>query len=304
MKNNRFSTDKIKMRPSILKRVFVFLLVSTLVILGCAPSKKAFIDKGQQKMYNERYGEHTRNVMDVYLPAGRTPDTPFVVLIHGGAWVQAGKEYVRDIQDTLLDHGIAVANMNHRYANATDTHYKQMLQDVDHALAYCSEHAEEWGTRDEGFTMVGASSGAHLAMLSSYTTSKSIKAIVDFSGPTYFDDTDLLDYAVEAGLIEMVQMMTGKSYDKEKPLDSAFTDSSPLSHVKDIPVLIIHGTYDEVVPFSQSQILDKKLTSMGFEHKFLKIPNAGHDLDLDDSETKKLVYGAMVDWVLKHGYDK
>tara|TARA_R110000744_G_scaffold221454_1_gene340409 strand:+ start:82 stop:1005 length:924 start_codon:yes stop_codon:yes gene_type:complete len=274
---------------------------AALLMTGCNVGKSAAAVHKQQKLEDVKYGVNERNVMDVYLPAERKEDTPFVVLIHGGAWVKAGKEYVREIQDTILNNGIAVASINHRYADINNIHYKEMVDDVDQALSYCSANAKNWGTRSEGFTLVGASSGGHLALLTAYTTTKNIKSIVDFSGPTNVNDTTMLDYASQAGLLDLVQMMTGKAYKKGEPLASEFLDSSPLSHVKNIPVLIVHGTDDLVVPFSQSQVLDSKLDSLGYEHKLLKIPEAGHDLNLKEYNNRELIYGEMIDWIRKYG---
>ncbi|MDR7128329.1 acetyl esterase/lipase [Algoriphagus sp. 4150] len=278
----------------------IFVLVS--LIGSCTASKTPTGESKQEKINDVAYGTDPRNVMDVYLPAQRNVNTPFVLLIHGGAWVKAGKENVRDIQDTLLNHGIAVASINHRYANTSDVHYSQMLDDVDQALNYCSQHALAWNTRKDGFVMVGASSGGHLALLSAYTTSKNIKAVVEFSGPTNVNDTTLLNYASKVGLIDAIQRMTGKNYIKGAPLDIAYAQSSPITQVKNIPVLMIHGTSDVVVPFSQSEMLDRKLTSLGFEHKLLAIPNAGHDLNMNDLKTRSLVLTSAVDWVLKYGH--
>ncbi|MBN8820428.1 MULTISPECIES: alpha/beta hydrolase [unclassified Spirosoma] len=220
-----------------------WVVLSALILLNCSTSKTAIGHYQQEKLNDVAYGTSPRNVMDVYLPANRTDKTPFVILIHGCAWVKAGKEYVRDIQDTLLNHGIAVASINHRYANQTDIHYPQMLADVNQAMTYCHTHAAEWHTRPDGFVLMGASSGGHLALLTAYTTPRNIRAVVDFSGPTNFTDTTLLNYADKVGLMEVVQMMTGKPYVKGTLPDPAFAQASPVTQVKPIPVLIVHEVF-------------------------------------------------------------
>ncbi|CCH02540.1 hypothetical protein FAES_4541 [Fibrella aestuarina BUZ 2] len=125
--------------------------------------------------------------------------------------------------------------------------------------------------------------------------------MVDFSGPTDFTDTTLLNYAAKVGLIEVVQMMTGKRYVNGNVPDPAYGLASPITHVKPIPTLLVHGTTDVVVPYAQSEVLDRKLTALGIEHKLLTIPNAGHDLNMNDSKTRSLVLGTAVDWVLRFG---
>jgi len=254
-----------------------------------------------EKLMQVSYGPYPRNIMDVYLPANRTDKTPFVVLIHGGAWTMSGKEAVRDFQDSLFAHGIAVASINHRYANDSDVHYLQMIQDVDRAVSYCQAHSNQWHTNAKNLVMSGASSGAHLALLYAYTTSKKIKAIVDFCGPTDLADTAVLNYSANVGLMGVIQKMTGKTYTPGKTVPQEFIASSPLYYIKNIPILIVHGTADPVVKFVLSQRLSDKLDSARIIHKLLPIPGAGHDLNLANPVTKAMIYSESEAWILKYG---
>jgi acetyl esterase/lipase len=256
---------------------------------------------GAEKLEQLGYGPYQRNVMDVYLPANRTDKTPFVILIHGGAWTMSGKEAVRDFQDSLFAHGIAVASINHRYANDSDVHYLQMMQDVDRAVSYCQAHSNEWHTNAKNLVMAGASSGAHLALLYAYTTSKKIKAIVDFCGPTDLADTAVLNYSAKVGLMGVIQKMTGKPYIAGERVPAEFIASSPIYHIKNIPILIVHGTADPVVNFVLSQLLSDKLDSARIIHKLLPIAGAGHDLNLANPVTKAIIYNESVAWILKYG---
>lgn len=280
-----------------------FLFLSFLVLsVGCNTTNKPTTgSKTELKLSDVAYGTNPRNIMDVYLPANRNNTTPFAILIHGGGWVGYGKEYIREYQDSLLANGIAVASMNHRYANDSTIHYTQMLEDVDNALNYCIAHAKEWNTRKDYFVMTGVSSGGHLALLYGFTSPKKINAIVEFCAPTNLADTALLNYAVKTNLIDLIQKMTGKKYAEGKPLDPAFALSSPINHIKNIPVLIVQGNADLVVPYSQSVQLNQALEEKGIVHKLVTIPNAGHDLNLTDPATRTLVYGEAVKWILKYG---
>ena len=94
------------------------------------------VNQKQEKLTNIRYGSHERNVMDVYLPADRSPKTAFLVYIHGGAWTQGDKTFDTKISEYLLSQGIAVANLNYRYANLTDTHLPELLDDIDNVVKY------------------------------------------------------------------------------------------------------------------------------------------------------------------------
>ncbi|SHE55188.1 alpha/beta hydrolase [Pedobacter caeni] len=284
-----------------MKKRACHLFILLIVLSGCSTARKASNPVTEQKLKDVVYGEHPRNIMDVYLPAGRNEKTPFVVLIHGGAWVKAGKEDAQQYADSLFSNRIAFVSINYRYANSEEVHYPEMLEDIDKALNYCIAHASQWNTRKNNFTMTGGSSGAHMAMLYSYTTNKKIKAIVDFCGPSNLTDSTILNYSAKVGLIGVIQMMTGKRYLKGQLIDPAYALSSPITQVKDIPILMVHGTADPVVDFSQSRQLSDQLEAKNITHKLLPIPGAGHDLNLKDAATRALVYGEAIKWIYKYG---
>lgn len=285
-----------------MKKYYLVYLSLLVLSIGCSTANKTKSSSTTElKLSDVVYGANPRNIMDIYLPANRNQTTPFALLIHGGGWVGYGKENIREYQDTLLANGIAVASMNHRYANDSTIHYPQMLEDVDNALNYCIAHAKEWNTRNDRFVMTGVSSGGHLALLYGFTSTNKINAIVEFAAPTNLADTALLNYAVKTNLIDLIQKMTGKKYKEGKPLDPSFALSSPINHIKNIPVLIVQGKADRVVPYSQSLQLNQALEEKGIVHKLVTIPNAEHDLNLTDPATKKLVYGEAVKWILKYG---
>jgi len=282
----------------------LLLLISLLTLFGCKSSKpiQQLPQQQESRLMDVAYGKHERQIMDVFLPAKRNKNTPFVLLIHGGAWTMAGKEYIRDYQDTLFQHGIAVVSINHRYADHAAIHYQQMLADIDQALDYCIAHSSEWNTRKDGFTMTGVSSGAHLALLYGYTSSKRIKTIVEFCGPVNLTDTTTLAYSEKVGLKDVIVKMTGHTYESGQPLDISFYKSSPIKHIKDIPVLIVHGTADPVVDFSQSQQLSDSLSNRKIVHELVRIEGAGHDLNMTDKNARKRVYGAAIQWIKQYGH--
>lgn len=254
----------------------------------------------EEKLIDIKYGPFERNMMDVYLPANRTAKTPFVLMIHGGAWVAYNKENMRAFQDSLLKHGIASASINHRYADKNSVHYQQMLADVDKAYTYCSAHAAGWKTDFTHVAMAGASSGAHLAMLYAYTTDKKIKAVVDLSGPANLNDTATLNYVKTINLIDAVEKMTGDNYTQGKVPPPSYKASSPVTHVKNIPTLIVHGDADRVVPYNQSQQLDKALEAKGVTHKLVTLNGVDHGIAPTDTLNNRKMYREVISWIEKY----
>ncbi|MBZ5856831.1 alpha/beta hydrolase [Flavihumibacter profundi] len=283
-----------------MKRLLIEIALLAL-ISGCTSSKKAGLMAGEKKLTDVAYGSFPSSKMDVYLPANRNAQTPFVILIHGGAWLWGDKQSDTPTQDSLLAHGIACANINYRFVDTLQTHYPQMLADIDSAVNYCIAHASEWNTRKDKFIISGASAGGHLSLLYGYTTNKKISAIIAECPATDLTDTAVLNYEAKIGLLQAIHKMTNAIYTPGQPLGPEFAASSPIYHVKNIPTLIIHGNGDRTVPYSQSVDLDKKLTAKNIIHKLITIPGADHDLNLKDPATKNMVYKEVVDWAWKYG---
>ncbi len=113
-----------------------------------------------------RYGEHERNVMDLWLAESEGP-TPLVFVIHGGGWRGGSKERLHRFADTqaLLDAGISVAAINYRYtsqaavANVVPP-VKVPLHDAARALQFIRSQANEWQIDKRRIGAAGGSAGA------------------------------------------------------------------------------------------------------------------------------------------------
>ena len=75
-----------------------FLLAFFVVSCEKEPTVEILPVSKEYKLINVSYGTNERNVMDVFLPAGRTADTPLAILIHGGAWISGDKSLMTDLQ--------------------------------------------------------------------------------------------------------------------------------------------------------------------------------------------------------------
>jgi dipeptidyl aminopeptidase/acylaminoacyl peptidase len=77
--------------------------------------------------------------------------------------------------------------------------------------------------------------------------------------------------------------------------------ASPISYVEKTkkypPVLLIHGTGDELIPFEQSERLYKKLKHCGATVSLLAVHDAGHELRGTDAE---LAEAAMIAFFERH----
>jgi acetyl esterase/lipase len=271
-------------------------------IISCSGSKNSSSTLTSLRLKNIVYGSFPSSKMDVALPAGRTPQTPFVIILHGGAWTLGDKGWGSRTQDSLFNHGIASVNIDYRYADNDKTHYEELLKDIDSVISFCVNRAKEWNTRKTNFIMNGESAGAHLSLMYGYTTNRKISAIIAECAPTDFTDTAMLNHYQQAdpNVLQAIGKMTGAPYVKGAALPAQYFAASPVNHVKNIPTLFFHGTADQLVPYSQALTLEQKLKDKGVTYKFVPMPGAGHDVGFNTPEGRKLIYDEIVAWTWKY----
>ena len=233
--------------------------------------------KYKQTLYDIRYGDHFRNYFDIALPKNRTRNTPVVILIHGGAWVMGNKNYfAQDIQD-FADAGIACVTMNYRYASdISAVHHPDLPEDVRKAIDFVCSKSEEWHISDSRFGLAGHSAGAHLAMITSflYNEDGKIKACASWAGPNNLIDADQLKIT---GSDQVFQIYVGRALSSEEDT-LKYKEASPYWMVKSssVPTLLIHGTEDPGVPYSNAVRMKEKLESLGVENKLVTMQGAYH----------------------------
>lgn len=256
------------------------------------PTKKDLV------LRDVKYGTDKRNTMNVLIPKGSNDKTPFILFMHGGAWVTGDKNDVAIVQLALGGAGIASASINYRYASDS-VHYPELMSDVNSAVNYIVDHGKDWNVNTNKMAIGGISAGAHMALLYGYQYDKGnhISSIISMAGPTDLTNVDFLNGATLLKLIDGANKMVGATYEFGKPVPSQFKTASPIQYVKNVPTLIIHGTGDIVVPYAQAELLSDKLKQKSYIHDLMTIPNANHDLGLGNQATAKQIADKVVEWV-------
>lgn len=219
------------------------------------------------------YGRDTlQQSLDLYLPAKHdVVNTPVIVLIHGGAWVEGDKN---DFNGFGLDsfftaNGCAVVVMNYRLDNVYK--YPAQIDDVGLVMKFIRQKGEEWGVNANRVCLFGRSSGAHLALLYAYGRNEDnrVKAVIDGFGPTNFTDSTV----VKGPLGINVTILLGQ-YESNKQL---WHDASPIFYMNTaIPTVIFHGTRDDLIKPIQAQDLQDSLLSRGKPCMYINWTSHGH----------------------------
>lgn len=227
-------------------------------------------------LLNASYASSSEQKMDIYLPANRSSATTKVIIaIHGGGWSGGDKSDFTQFVDTMRRRlpDYAIFNLNYRLATGTNL-FPTQENDVKSAIQFILDHSGEYGISQK-FVLMGASAGAHLALLQGYKYSSQInpKAIISFFGPT-----DLIDMYrhptnsfVPSGLVAVI----GKTPEQDSLL---YANSSPINFVKgsSSPTILLHGGADPLVSPNQSASLKTKLTAAGVVNQYVFYPTEAH----------------------------
>jgi acetyl esterase/lipase len=255
--------------------------------------------QAQQDARALKYGTHKQNNLDLFLPAKFDAKTPFIVMLHGGAWMMGGNEYTDKTARDLRDRGFVVANVDYRYINDS-VHGTDLLTDIDHAINYLqTQAAKKYSFSTSGYHMAGISAGAHLALLYGYTTKKDIKSISALCAPSVLDDAKGLEAITKLNLIHNIELLANAKFTRGKP-DKKFSEVSPASQVANIPTLLFHGDKDEVVDYQSSVILYDRLQKKKVASKFITMEGKGHDCGMNQPDSEKQVLDEITNWVTKY----
>jgi acetyl esterase/lipase len=230
-------------------------------------------------MKNVSYGRDTAQKLDVYLPANRdTSNTKVLLFIHGGSWIGGDKsefnEAIAAIHPKL--QGYAIFNTNYRLVNNSADGLSDQITDIKSVLNFIESKAEEYKINANKICLVGASAGAHLALLHAYKNNSEgkIKAVVDLFGPT--DLKDLYNnHPVPQQVRYILTSLLGKSAASDASL---YQQASPVNFVnaQTVPTCIFHGTNDMIVPISQSNALKAKLLANNVKVEMTAYAAEGH----------------------------
>ena len=238
------------------------------------------------------YGTHERQIMDVCFPESPDEIEGVVVFIHGGAWIQGDKaSFKTRVKSVASKVGCVAATMNYRYISE-DVDCVDILKDINNALAKIKSMCETRGITCDKVMLVGASAGAHLSLLYSYTQKANAPiepcAVAAYSAPS---DISTDRFIVDSTLlpvdktIQLLSKLTGTDLFKlsDSQMRAVLYKFSPIKYVTSscVPTLIVHGTKDTIVPIEDTYRMVEKLKNKGVTYSFIEFGDSGHSLDND-----------------------
>ena len=179
---------------------------------------------------NVKYGDHERNVFDIWL-ADSPKTTPLVIYIHGGGFRAGSKEKLKPNElDQLLKAGISVAAINYRYMSVA-TPLPTPHHDARRALQFMRSKAKEWNIDKERVAAFGGSAGAQICMWLAFSDEMTKP---DSKDPIERESTRLTCVATSGGqTTNDIEFWQNKIATLLGPDTDVKTLSRPLDNIKD-----------------------------------------------------------------------
>ena len=286
------------MKRLILRYHFFALGCVGSILSSCNSKFRVWVGNNDQKIYNLQYGEHKRQKMDIFLPAGYAQNTPVVIILHGGAWKYGRKEHMIQIQKMLFKNNIPSINMNYRLVSKHLT-YKEQLEDINSVIEKFNTLTEKAQLLPNNYIILGESAGGHLALLYGYRNPDKIKKIISLSGPTDFYSREYLNSFYSKYTSGTVQKMVGTKFDRTN-LSEDFQKASPIANISNVPTLLFQGNTDFLVNQKQGLALDSALTKLNVPHKLVFMKNTGHaPRFFSKKKRESIIYPNILKWIKK-----
>ena len=204
----------------------------------------------------EKYGEDPDNFIEIFEPASQLLGQ--VVLIHGGSWrIEYDLAHLRSYAGALSDAGYRVHLVEYRRTPGFPDNYSD---DIRKAIEHCG-----------GGVLIGHSAGGHLALIApDATNSRLIKGIIALSPLCDLATADKDN--TDSGA---VRDFLGTAAVNRPDLD-------PNVRLNEhVPVLIIHGVDDLIVPIEHSRNLYNSYVKAGLDCELIELEKIGHFEPID-----------------------
>lgn len=241
--------------------------------------------------YDVKY--HERNGRAMYLqilqPMDIKEKTPLIIFIPGSAFHRQNVKARVPQLALLAARGFCVALLE--YTGSEDGIFPALVQDAKEGIRYMRTHSEEYNIDPDAIFTMGDSSGGYTAMMAGLTNGEKlfetcddasvykVKGIIDFYGPT---DITTMNKEPSSQNHSEPDSPEGLLIGQKEVLENL--DLANPTIIKNYiqkdktypPLLMFHGSNDELVPFGQSCELYQALREAGKQVTLYQIDGAHH----------------------------
>jgi len=228
------------------------------------------------------YGDEELQIGELRTPLSQ--DTfPLVIFIHGGCWLSDyNLDHVSAVCADLVEAGYAVWTPEYRRVGDEGGGYPNTFKDIQASVNYARTLADIYPLDLENVVVIGHSAGGHLALwlaTQQKITKNSrlynpnplpLKGVISLAGIT---DLAAYDKVGNDCSTAVVKLMDGTAMAKK----DSYYKGSPINLLPtNIPMRLVHGDQDNIVPISQSEAFAAKAKASRDDVEILTIKGGGH----------------------------
>jgi acetyl esterase len=270
-----------------MKALSMIILAALLGAVGCAgtmavggsENRKLQTEQIDVRVYKTIDGRDLR--LHVFYPAGYSAagptNYPVAVSIHGGGWTTGPIEWGDGDAKFMTTLGFVGVAVEYRLANRTSVSALDCLKDANSAVRWIRRHAKELNIDPARVLTIGHSAGGHLSIATAM-----FPAIREAG-----EDQEISSVPNAVVALAPPVELTKDGYFQGLLLGTAqAVECSPLENVRNlnIPILVIHGSGDWIVPAAYSEEFVRKMKAAGNNIELKIIPNGSHNTFYDNPE--------------------
>jgi acetyl esterase/lipase len=224
--------------------------------------------------------------MHLFLPSDSPGKRPVFVFFSGGSWTKGNPEWAFYNCAEYAKKGWVAASVEYRLADRHGTTPFEAVMDARSAIRWLRQHAEQFNIDTARIVASGNSAGGHLVLAT---------ALAD----KWNEATDNPAYSATPNLL----LVNSGVYDFIADENTALKRISPVHLVREglPPMLLIHGTNDQSVPYTTAKSFELEMKKAGNAFEFLTLEGAPHAIWFDRRFTSR-VSAARREFLKKYGY--
>ena len=217
---------------------------------------------------------------------------PAIVWVHGGGWREGDRADAPN--GPLAERGFVTASISYRFSD--EATFPAQIHDVKAAIRFLRANAGRWSIDSERIGIWGHSAGGHLAALAAVSEGipslegdggnpdelSDVQAAVPLSAPTDF----LFDWDTGFGnprhehFSAIEDLLDGRDLtDPAVHKRAKLASPTRLATAGAAPMLVVHGTRDDLVPTDQGRRLVTALHEAGADATLLELASDTHNLE-------------------------
>lgn len=222
--------------------------------------------------------------LDFARPRKGSGPFPLVVCIHGGGWTSGNRKQMHEHMIKLANMGYAAASIEYRLTK--EAKFPAQINDSTQCINYLLDNAEKFKINTDKIALFGGSAGGHVALMLSEVqndiASKSLPltpihghicATVSLAGPTNL--TKKFSPFIQ-GIVDSLFNDADRTNPATIAQDRMMASPITFADAQDPPMLLMHGTKDEIVPFDQATDLMDICRAKNINADLIAIEGGGH----------------------------